>query len=357
MALQMINIQVAYLAPEVVITDLGPRIENLQSSLDLLTISLEEKRTEFARILGKITDGDSANIEQLQRLARHVLSEATTIHESTIAGGSVHGDLIADEVQARTLNWIPEIVTKEQGSSKLSVTRSQDERTPPSEAGSIPDADLSEGRTSYNDTELASSDLDDEFEFEVTQRLIDKGKKLFNSAKYAEALDFLQKGVTIYNRPSSGFRLQLDLTEVPLIIAICKYHLEDLGQAESDLLELVRQESCSDQDAIRKCRIADILSQIYLIKNQLETAEDYCRKSLKGRRRLLGKEHADYFASLGLLSDICSRRGNKEEAEIYQDIIPPEIARLQKNDPTRRIPRHKSPRGEFRYIAKPRTHT
>src|SRR5665213_3035091 len=78
------------------------------------------------------------------------------------------------------------------------------------------------------------------------------------------------------------------------------------------------------------CQISHLLSQIYLLKNELEASEDYCHKSLKGRRRFLGKEHVDYFASLGLLSEICGARGKNKEARVYQDMIPPEIFQGQK---------------------------
>ena len=114
------------------------------------------------------------------------------------------------------------------------------------------------------------------------------------------------------------------------MIATCKYHLGELDQAEADLSVLVCQESTSDQDAVRMCHVSHILSQIYLLRDQLEASELHCRNSMKGRRRLLGKEHKDYFASLGLLAEICNARGKHEEAAVFQDMIPAEIASQQK---------------------------
>ncbi|ERF69137.1 hypothetical protein EPUS_01093 [Endocarpon pusillum Z07020] len=329
MALAMVTIRAAYNAPVVVIADLGPRIENLQGSLDLLTTSLEGQRREIALMSGKLTNADSANTERLRLLARHILSKATTVHGSTVAGGSICGDPAADEIRARTMNWIPAPVVNERASSRSSVTQSRDQ-TLFSEPDGTVDTDLTEGTVPHNEPELADSDSDGEFELEVTRRLLDKGKKLFDLDNYAEAVRFLQNSVASFNRLPNSQRTQLDLAEVPIMIATCKYHLKELNQAEGDLLLLVRQESTSDRDAIRTCQISHLLSQIYLIKNQLEASEDYCRKSLKGRRRLLGKEHQDYFASLRLLSDICNVRGKDEEASVYQDMIPPEIAQLQK---------------------------
>jgi roadblock/LC7 domain-containing protein len=318
------------MSPGIVTADLGPRIENLQGSLDLLTTSLEEQRKEIARMSGKPPEVDSTNTERLQLLAKRILSTATTVYGSSIAGGSVHGDPITNEAQLRTTNWITEPVVNERAWSSSSVTQSRGDQTLVSEPDGTVDTDVTKGTTSYSEPEPAEPDSDGEFEFDVTQRLLEEGRKLFDLANYAEAVGFLQKGVASSNRLPNTLRTQVDLIEVPMMIATCKFHLKELDQAESDLLILVQQESISDQDALRKCQISHLLSQIYLIKNELEPSENHCRKSMKGRRRLLGKEHKDYLTSLGLLSEICSMRGKDEEALVYQGMIPPEIARLQK---------------------------
>ena len=72
------------------------------------------------------------------------------------------------------------------------------------------------------------------------------------------------------------------MVDTPLMIATCKYHMKELDQAEKDLLQIVEQQSSSDRDAIRNYQVADILSRICFIRNQLEAAESHCRKALKG---------------------------------------------------------------------------
>jgi hypothetical protein len=106
------------------------------------------------------------------------------------------------------MNWIPEPAVNEHASSRSSVTRSQGDRTLFSKPDGTVDTDLTEGAAPHNKPELADSDSDGEFEFEVTRRLLDKSKKSFKLTNYAEAVDFLQKGVASSNRLPNSRRTQ-----------------------------------------------------------------------------------------------------------------------------------------------------
>ena len=307
----------------VISADLDPKIEKLQNILESLKTSMWKQEAEMARAKGKLPRAEIANTAELQVLGRQILSNASSVSGSTVAG-SVYGEPVETATRLRTLAWIPEPAIHE--GSLSTVLPSRKTQSAVSEQAVSSPTDVTEPANENDVSGLADSDSDDDFDFDATQSLLSNGKELYDSSKYAEAVIFLEKSVARANRLPVARRKQLDLAELPFLIAACKYHLNDLDSAETTLAAIVQQESADDQDAIHKCQISHLLSKIYLIKGNVAAAEELCRQTRKGRGRLLGKKHQDYYSTLGLLSDICRATGNEEEAAVYLQMIPLEIA-------------------------------
>lgn len=297
-----------------------------------LTTSLAEQRRENARMSRPRTGGELRNTDGLRAIANQILAAASTVHGSTVAGVSVLGDPVDEAVRLRTMDWIPAPIINDLTSSTSSLTRPRQDGILSSEPDGAADTQPT------TDPGVDGSDSEEELDFEVSQRLLDKGTESFLAGNHNDAAAHFQMGVANSNRLSRRRRMRLGLEEVPFMIATCKYRLNRLDQAEADLLVLVRQESTSEADAVRVCQLSHLLSQIYLDKNKLELSEEQCRQSLKGRRRLLGREHPDYFASLGLLAQLCQLREKHEEAGVYRDMIPFDLLPSEIPKPRNEVP-------------------
>lgn len=70
------------------------------------------------------------------------------------------------------------------------------------------------------------------------------------------------------------------------------------------LSALAKEHAANDRDAACILHASHCLAQVYMCKRNFDAAQDYCQKAIVGRRRILGKQHPDYYGSLNLLAYI-----------------------------------------------------
>jgi hypothetical protein len=314
MALQMVNLRAAYLAPGAVTDELGPRIDELRAIMELVHGSEADLK---AKSLGVEPDF----IKGLQRSAQRVISGATTVSAYSEAAGSLWGDVMDDEKRNKTLSWIQEPAIHE-------------EHDEPSTAAPLSDDyafSQSTALTDYSASNAgeADSDSDGDFDSEVVETAFARGTKKFNDGNFAEAQPILQRGLQLAGKLPLKRKQPAQIAEVKLKIATCLYHSTNLSEAEAKLFAITREmihENVTDEGAIRRCQASHLLAGVLFRQGRYEPAKSFCRKALIGRRRVLGKDHISHYESLSLLSQICEAHGQMEDAETYWAMIPDDVA-------------------------------
>lgn len=314
MALLMVNLRVACLAPGVVTNELGPKIDELRSLMELVHGSEADLKTKSLGIEPDYLTG-------LRQSAQRVISSATTVGANSEAAGSVWGEIMDDEKRNKTLLWIPE-------------PEFYEEHEEPNRAHPLSDTYSASQTTALTDYSAsnageAESDSDGGFDSDVVKTYFLRGSKKFNDGNFTTAQSILQRSLQLAEKLPLKHKQPAQIAEIKLMIATCIYHSPNLSEAEARLLAITQEkihENVTDEGAIRRCQASHLLAAILFRQGRYPHAKSFCRKALIGRRRLLGKNHISYHESLSLLSQICEADGQQEDAETYWAMIPDDVA-------------------------------
>jgi hypothetical protein len=94
------------------------------------------------------------------------------------------------------------------------------------------------------------------------------------------------------------------------------------SEAEAFLLELLKTQSQND---VEWSATMHVLAEVYLAKNDLNAARDYCRKAFDARWKL-GKNNPLFHESVYLLAKIIyEAKGDQHEFELYRDKLPKKV--------------------------------
>ena len=185
----MVNLRAACLAPGAVTDELGPKIDELRTLMELVYGSETDLRTKSLGVEPDYLTG-------LRQSAQRVISGATTVSANSDAAGSVWGENMDEEKRDKTLSWIPEPTIHE-------------EHDGPSTARPLSD-DYSVSQTtaltdySASNAGEAESDSDGDFESEVVETSFARGTKKFKDGNFAEAQSILQRGLQLAEKLHSN---------------------------------------------------------------------------------------------------------------------------------------------------------
>jgi hypothetical protein len=186
--------------------------------------------------------------------------------------------------------------------------------------------ELLEGDAGRNvKAELAVIDDSDEDDIavELAKNVLATGKTALEKGNYGVARGYLLEGLSL--RQQLPLKLQgaaCDMLEVRYGLAMCSLSLDGQIEQEKALLEVLQQEPSSDSQREKLFHVSHILAQLYITSARLSLARQSCNNALRGRRKLLGKEHNDYFSSLALIARICELQNAQIQAQGYMDMIP-----------------------------------
>jgi hypothetical protein len=98
------------------------------------------------------------------------------------------------------------------------------------------------------------------------------------------------------------------------------------SEAEAFLLELLKTQTQND---IEWSATMHVLAEVYLAKNDLNSARGYCRKAFDVRWKKLGKNNPIFLESVYLLAKIIyEAKGDQHEFELYRDKLPKNVQRM-----------------------------
>jgi len=303
MGLQMVNLRAAWLAPNMVTGDLGPKIDKLYEFMELVHGCEADVRTKSLGIEPK-------HLTRLRISARKIIEDATTVGVNSEPARSDFGEEIDEERRDELLCWIQ--------------MPTFDGELDDSGSHPVPGIDGS----ASNATE-EESDTDFDIEFEEVKGFFTEGIEEFNQKNYTEAQSYLQQGVQLAEKPTLKRRQLVKLADIKLKIATCFYHSPNLKEAEARLRAIAHErihEYETKEGAIRRCDASHLLAGVLLRQGRYSDAEEFCSQSATGRARVLGKDHLDTYESLSLMSQIFEANGQKLRAKVYWKMIPADVA-------------------------------
>lgn len=256
--------------------------------------------------------------EQLKRSAQAVIATATTITgaNSTTWSGSNYklskrssdGDSLDAARKERIEQWIPQLAIEEEDSLQTDLT--------PATAITPPSATT----RSLEDRDATHSDTDEEIDFDVVNRFWERGQREYKQHRHAEAMRLFRTGLRRAASLSPDRKAGLELENIQLKIAYCYLYQKQLHEAEHSFKEIVKhnKEKTSTAQALHACAG---LAQIYLCWESFRDAERWCKKSMSGWKRLVGKQHSLYSTSLWLMEFIHEMEGDVDSAGVFSDLI------------------------------------
>ena len=330
------------------VAELGPKLQllvDMVSKLDLKNNELENGEQS----LGASDTRTLCDTDQLKRSAQRIISSASTVYSASVAGsefefpvGSEYGEPLSHANMSRIQHWIPTTVVEDdvlQIPSTPSVSQSQTELSVFSDARlSIP-TDVTTPSIEADESVVAWSDSESEFEFEIIEKLLTKADSKYTQEEFAEAEISFRKALKRVDRLPMSKRSLPKFKNTQMKLAMACYKQDKLPESRALFASLTRDQAATNGDAIRILQASHFLAQILLAERKFNEAEGYCRKAIFGRRKIHGKDDLSYSESIALLSVIYKAKGDTEEAAIYEDMVPQELEAQLKTLQERFLPK------------------
>jgi tetratricopeptide (TPR) repeat protein len=109
------------------------------------------------------------------------------------------------------------------------------------------------------------------------------------------------------------------------MIGMSCYKKRKWEEAETFLREFLKDKH---EDNLRVLEAVHTLADVCLQNNKLEAAEDFCRRAVEGRQRLLNGRHPLFHQSVYVLVEICYAKEDPIEAEGYAEFLPASFQRM-----------------------------
>ena len=319
-----------------------PKTLEIDDSTKALTVCAMQAMSSASTVRGlsvsgkTLIDGDEPAFEfvngKVEKPAVALYQESTT--------GSEYGDPLNEAKSSEVFDWIPE--SNEALARPVSVRQESANTThSQSSLGSMLASitggwtRISSAPTSADPASLFNKEDDEDEEFEIAQKKFARANDQLACNNLRSASKLFQEGFEFANGLNEKSQEKLDLAGMKLKHATNCAPVLELAVREAALLEIMQIPPTSAARLEQSLAATHELARLRLEQSQLNGAEDCCRQALKGRRqaRSIGKEHADYYASLKLLVDILSAKEEYTAARQYAELLPPEL----KGDLERRL--------------------
>ena len=251
--------------------------------------------------------------EQLKSRAKTVITTASTItgtnstlrseSDNRISKISSDGDPLDDARKKRIEEWISEFTIEEEDSLQTDLT--------PGTVISSPSAPTN----SLEDLDTTDSESDGEIELDVVTHFLERGQREYKRHRHAEAMTLFRTGLRRAESLSLDRKAGLELEHIQLKIAWCYLYQKQLDEAER-LFKVIVKHNTEKISVARAFHACAGLAQIYLCRGSFRDAEAWCKKSLSGWKRLVGKQHSLYITSLRLMEFIHETEGDTDSAGI-----------------------------------------
>lgn len=228
---------------------------------------------------------------------------------------SLVGETLGLEKHAKITRWIPPPMLMSH--TPPFVETLQEPSLSPS---SQDDKDFSSS-TSISKTHLFTDLEEEDLELVLLEKRLSKGRLHFDAGRFTLAIPFFTKSLESMNEPSFKSKTALTVDDVHLMLARIYVKMERLEDAEKLLGPLSQNETQPDSLVLLAAK--HLLAEIWAKQEQLDRARIICLETAKRRQKLLGTSSTLFHESAGLLIQIYKSQGDNDEAELWQDLLPP----------------------------------
>ena len=354
--------------------DIGPKVGNLIAMVANLDVS-QPKPIE-AQLPDTFQNPEiSGHTEELARSIKAVVTAASSVaglnsskwggSESNFLYFSEYGELLDEAWKTRMEQWIPPPMPEKGPEISMGVSAStkMSSAATPTEGELLQDDDLDDEvdleivqrliesggenfaqqryaeavecyragidrANSLSQAKISSLELEDvaskmasseaNIEFGLVQRVFEEAQQAFAEGNYYEAADMFRNGISRTRTLNLDMRSHLDLRGIQQKSAISFLHQGDLIEAERAFKDMVGQQIVDDESRAYKLHGSSGLALVHLCRRNFLASERWCRQSLVGWRRLLGREHSLYNKSLQLLALIHEMKGDFATASAFE---------------------------------------
>jgi ankyrin repeat protein len=239
-----------------------------------------------------------ANLETCVISAGKIVSTASTLLTTSSRGGgsicgSDFGDVLTHDRRRYVESWIPGRDTELYSSGSNTLAQS-DEQAMADALG------------------LDEDDSDSDVESDVIKSLQRTGRQRFEAAEYSEAEGFLQKSIHLLEtKKGLNFEGRDEMFEM---LVTSFLNQRKWSEAETALLHFIKGRPEREAKMLSSLHI---LAEVYLEKWELDSAEQYCQRAVKGRKKVLGRGNPLFLESVDLLIEIYERKGDVVAARGY----------------------------------------
>lgn len=278
-------------------------------------------------------DRVSHNLRRFVSVAQGFHSSASSIARDgprpTIYAGSILGDLLTATQYSDISRWIPPPVGER--------------KTPASPRDRASSSAISTNTTNdLTNDQGHHSDSDGDLDRDLVRRLEELAVESMEAGNYARAENFYRKVPDRKGAASDDQPVGQDYTTSKIALAracLCQEKWQEAGEL---LIPIAWEKKVVDIEAYG---LLHALALAYKKNSDLETADSYCRRSLWGKRKVLGKSHPSPWEMLALLASICDSRDDAIEAEAHRSFIPASYRPVADTDPLEYLNRPKDDQG------------
>lgn len=158
--------------------------------------------------------------------------------------------------------------------------------------------------------EMQESDSESDIEKDLTKKFQELAVTKLEERDYEKAEQFFQKAI---DRSATDEQPPENLTAMKVKLAYAYCFQGKWEEAEGIIVPIAMGKQKVDVTAFHGLHT---LALLYLGKNDLETADKYCKRALMGKKKTLGKDNVSYHESINLLSRIYLAKGDQAESEV-----------------------------------------
>jgi uncharacterized protein len=228
---------------------------------------------------------------------------------------SLVGETLGLEKHAKISRWIPPPMLMSHTPPFVETLQE------PSLSPSSQDNKDFSSNTSISKTHLFTDLEEEDLELVLLEKRLSKGQLHFDAGRFALAIPFFTKSLESMNEPSFKSKIALTVDDIHLMLARIYVKLERFEDAEKLLGPLSENETQPDSLVLLAAK--HLLAEIWAKQEQLDHARIICLETAKRRQKLLGTSSTLFHESAGLLIQIYKSQGDNDEAELWQDLLPP----------------------------------
>ena len=208
-------------------------------------------------------------------------------------------------------NWIPELtITEEEGS------QTSEHKAPTA----ISETLVEERGMEAEDIDYSDSDGDDNYDF--AQESFEQAEKCFSNDEHAKAVEFFRAGLKRANRLAIEKQNRLEIGNIKRELALSLLYQGDLDESQELFQSLAKAGNGDKKSVGLAFHASSGLAIVCLCKRSYEGAEgaeDWCDKTRKGWRRIVGRQHPLHIESLKLTAFLCELRGDSAGATVNEN--------------------------------------